>query len=129
MLKLYILFEIHSNCYLVALFGIGILFLIAMSDLTKDLRLAIDTGEVSFGNKTVMRAISGDKAKMVVVASKGKKEIVDDLAHVCNVAGVKLVKFKGNSLELGAACGRPYSVNSLAVINEGNSGILNEEYS
>jgi large subunit ribosomal protein L30e len=100
-----------------------------MSDLTKDLRLAIDTGEVSFGNKTVMRAISGNKAKMIVVAGKGKKEIVDDITHVCSVTGIRLVRFNGNSLELGAACGRPYSVNSLAVISEGNSGILNEEYS
>ncbi len=100
-----------------------------MSDLTKDLRLAIDTGQVSFGNKTVARALSSDKAKVVVIATKGKKEIVEDITHLCSVAGVKVLRFSGNSLELGAACGRPYSVNSLVVINEGNSGILSEEYS
>jgi large subunit ribosomal protein L30e len=99
-----------------------------MSDLTKDLRLAIDTGEVSFGNKIVVKAISDAKAKAVVVAKKGKRELVEDTMHMCNIAGIRIVTFNGNSLELGAACGKPFSVNSLAIIDAGNSNILNEEY-
>ncbi|MCL5419668.1 MAG: 50S ribosomal protein L30e [Candidatus Marsarchaeota archaeon] len=99
-----------------------------MSDLTNDLRLAIDTGKVSFGNRSVSRLISTNSAKAVVVAIKGKKEIIDDLTHICGVAGMKVIRFNGNSLELGAACGRPFSVNSLAIIESGNSKILDAEY-
>jgi large subunit ribosomal protein L30e len=41
---------------------------------------------------------------------------------------MKVIRFNGNSLELGAACGRPFSVNSLAIIESGNSKILDAEY-
>ncbi len=100
-----------------------------MSDLNNDLRLAIPTRKVSFGNRSVMRQVSSNSAKAIVIASKGKKEIVDDLMHVCSVAGMRVIRFRGNSVELGAACGRPYSVNSLAILEAGNSKILEEEYS
>jgi len=48
--------------------------------------------------------------------------------HMCNIAGIKLIKFNENSLELGTICGKPYSVNALAIIDQGNSNILNESY-
>ncbi|MCL4411212.1 50S ribosomal protein L30e, partial [Candidatus Marsarchaeota archaeon] len=31
----------------------------------------------------------------------------------------------GNPIELGAVCGKPYSVSTLAIIEAGNSNILN----
>ncbi|MEM3839389.1 MAG: 50S ribosomal protein L30e [Candidatus Micrarchaeaceae archaeon] len=99
-----------------------------MSDLTNDLRLAIDTGKVSFGHRSVIRNISSGNAKAVVIASKGRKGIVDDIIHMCEIAKIRAIKFSGNGIELGTACGRPYSVTSLAVIDAGNSQILNQEY-
>ncbi|MDE1761918.1 MAG: 50S ribosomal protein L30e [Candidatus Micrarchaeota archaeon] len=99
-----------------------------MSDLAKDIRLAVDTGKVALGVNEVMRAIGGDKAKLVIVAEKGKKQAVADLAHTCGVANVKLIKYKEGSLELGTVCGKPYSVNAVAIMEPGNSKILEEEY-
>ena len=99
-----------------------------MGDLVKDIRLAVDTGKVALGSKEVMRAISGDKAKVVVVANKGKKQTVDDILHSCNVASIKVINFKDGSLELGTVCGKPYSINAVAVMEPGNSNILNETY-
>ncbi len=80
---------------------------------------------MDFGNREVTRRIKESKAKAVVIAESGKKEIVEDISHICSVAGVKLVRFKGNSLELGALCGKPYSVNVMAIIEQGSSNILN----
>ncbi len=99
-----------------------------MSDLNNDLRLAIDTGKVSFGYRSLTRSINGDTAKVVIIAAKGKREIIDDVMHACNIAGIRVIKFNGNSIELGAACGKPHSVNGLAVLDAGNSNILNEKY-
>ncbi len=100
-----------------------------MSDLNNDLRLVIDTGKVIFGSREVERAVNSAQAKAIVVALKGKKEIVADLMHVCKIAGIRTIAFNGNSLELAALCGKPHSVNALAIIEPGNSGILNAEYS
>ena len=99
-----------------------------MADLSNDVRLAVDTGKVSLGYREVLKAVNTNSAKVVVVAEKGKKSIVDDINHVCKISGIKLVGFKGGSLELGTVCGKPYSVNSLAVIDAGNSNIVKEEY-
>ncbi len=102
---------------------------IDMSDLNSDLRLVIDTGRVVFGSREVMRTISDSTAKAVVVATLGKKDTVGDILHVCEVSGIKVIRFEGNSVDLGALCGRPFAVNALTVLEPGNSGILNEEYS
>ena len=100
----------------------------SLADLSNDVRLAVDTGKVSLGYREVIKAVNTNSAKVVVVADGGKKSIVDDINHVCRIAGIKLVSFKGGSLELGTVCGKPYSVNSLAVIDAGNSNILTEQY-
>lgn len=99
-----------------------------MADFIKDLRLAVDTGSVVLGTEETKRAVSGNKAKIVIISSKGKPGVNSDMIHLCNVAGVKVMTFEGSSIELGAVCGKPFSVNSLAVIEEGESKILNENY-
>jgi large subunit ribosomal protein L30e len=99
-----------------------------ISDINNDIRLAVDTGKVVIGNKSVMRAINESSVQAVIISSKGKKEIIEDIIHMCSVAQIKLLKFSGNSLELGTVCGKPFSVNALAVLSPGNSNILKENY-
>ena len=38
--------------------------------------------------------------------------------------GVKVHIYEGNNMELGALCGKPFSVSALAVIDKGTSNIL-----
>jgi large subunit ribosomal protein L30e len=99
-----------------------------MADLNSDLRMAVDSGEVVLGIEETTRAINTATAKLVIVSGTGNEGTVSDLAHLCGIAEVKLVKFAGNSMELGAVCGKPYSVSSLAVIDAGHSKILEQEY-
>ncbi len=99
-----------------------------MVDLNSDIRLATGTGKVAIGYKDTVRMINKNELKAVILATKGKKEIVEDITHVCGIAGVKIIKFDGNSIELGTVCGKPYSVNSIGIIEEGNSRILDENY-
>ncbi|MGC8586797.1 MAG: 50S ribosomal protein L30e [Candidatus Micrarchaeia archaeon] len=99
-----------------------------MADLGRDIRLAVDTGKVAIGAKEAAKAINADSAKLVIVASRGMKEAVADMLHTCKVAGVKVIKFEGSAMELGATCGKPYSINAMAVLEPGNSNILSENY-
>ena len=100
-----------------------------MSDLNNEIRLVIDTGKVVFGGREVMRTVSDSSAKAVVVAANGRKETIDDILHMCSISGIRVIKFEGNSVDLGALCGRPFAVNALTILEPGNSGILNEEHS
>ncbi|MCL5100435.1 MAG: 50S ribosomal protein L30e [Candidatus Marsarchaeota archaeon] len=99
-----------------------------MSDLGNDIRLVVDTGKVSIGYRNVLRSISNTSANAVVVASKGNTELINDIKHMCNIASVKVITFDGNPTELGALCGKPFSVNALAVLEQGSSKILTEDY-
>lgn len=99
-----------------------------MADLNNDVRLAVDTGKVSVGHRDVLRAINRNLAKAIVIPSEGRKAMLDDINHMCRISGIRIITFKGGSMDLGAICGKPYSINSLAIIDQGNSNILNEEY-
>lgn len=87
-----------------------------MIDVARALKVAVDTGDVRFGIRTVRHTAKSGKARLVVVAANSP----DDLAGI----GVKVLSFPGTNAELGAACGKPFSVAALAVIDPGDSNIL-----
>ena len=97
-----------------------------MADLANNIRLAVDSGKVAMGVNKVMDSIRKNDAKLVVVATKNRQDILEDLQHLSKISNIKTVMFEGNSMELGAVCGKPYSVSALSVIEEGHSKILEE---
>jgi large subunit ribosomal protein L30e len=66
----------------------------------------------------VRRAAKAKAAKVVVVASNCPPEAVRDLGDI------RLVRYAGTNVDLGAACGVPFSVAAVAVVNPGESNIL-----
>ena len=94
---------------------------------SNDIRLAVDTGEVALGAKQVMKSIERNLAKLIIIATGSKEDIANDIKYFANISEMKVEKFIGNSMELGSICGKPYSVSMLAIINQGNSNILNLE--
>ena len=99
-----------------------------MSDLSSDIRLAVDSGKTSLGVNSVLDSIKKNTAKIIVVTSKNKPEDLREIGHTAKIAGVDVLKFDGDSMQLGAVCGKPYSVAALSVIEPGNSNILNAGY-
>ena len=89
-----------------------------MIDVSRALRVATDTGEVRFGVREVRRAAKTKSAKLVVVASNCPSDAVLDFGDV------RIVRFSGTNVALGAACGVPFSVAAVAVISPGESNIL-----
>ena len=87
-----------------------------MIDVTRALKVAVDTGEVRFGIRTVRRIAKAGKARLIVVASN----CPEDLSGVAT----KVHRFAGTNAELGAACGKPFSVAALAIVDPGDSNIL-----
>ncbi len=92
-------------------------------DLNKALRRAMRTGEVYIGSKRTIKALKDGKAKMVIVAKNCPEEVLEIIKRY----DVKTVTFSGTNMELGAICGKPFSVAALAIVNEGESEILNAE--
>ena len=95
-------------------------------DFTKSLRMAVDSGKVAFGRDSVKKICLNGGAKLVVIAKNCPPEVKSDVERFCALSEIKLVTFEGSSLNLGVACGKPFPVSALAVMEEGNSDILKE---
>jgi len=92
-------------------------------DLEKALRKALKTGKVYLGSKRTIKALKRGEAKMVIVATNCPKEIRGKIDKV-NKNMVPVLVYNGTNMELGAICGKPFSVAALAIIEAGESEIL-----
>jgi large subunit ribosomal protein L30e len=87
-------------------------------DISRALKAAITTGKVEFGVDQTEKAIKTGKAQMVILSRNcPSKVLTGDI-------NVKVHIYEGNNMELGALCGKPFSVSALAVIDKGTSNIL-----
>lgn len=87
-------------------------------DIGRALKSAISTGKVEFGVDQTTKAVKDGKAQMVILARNCPSDALKgDL-------GVKVHVYEGNNMELGALCGKPFSVSALVIIDKGSSNIL-----
>ncbi len=86
----------------------------------KSLIKAVKTGKVIVGaNRTVDAAADGS-AKMVVLASNCPEEIKTRV----QATNVPVLEYEGTSVELGPACGKPFTIAAMAILDVGESDIL-----
>jgi len=93
-------------------------------DINRSIRIAVDTGKVSFGAESSKTALMNKQAKLVIVAQNCPAEIKDDVNHYANLSEIPILEFNGSSLDLGAICGRPHFVAVLTIYQMGDSDIL-----
>ena len=87
-------------------------------DIGRALKSAISTGKVEFGVDQTTKAVKDGKAQMVILARNcPSAELKGDI-------GVRVHLYDGNNMELGALCGKPFSVSALVIIDKGSSNIL-----
>ncbi len=83
--------------------------------LAKEMKKIMKTGKVYLGYRQALKAIKKGEAKLIIVASNAPETIDTD---------VPVIKFEGDGFELGALCGKPFSVSVVTVVSEGESNIL-----
>ena len=91
-------------------------------DIQKALRTVVSTGKVYMGEAQAGKAIKTGKAKLVIIAnnSPGRAEIVE----AAKGKNVPVHEFGGMGTELGPACGKPFAVAVLTVLDAGESDIM-----
>ena len=93
-------------------------------DLSKAIRLAVDTGKVTLGSDKTRKALLSDQPKLVILAANCEKNYKGDVLRYAELSGVPVVEFNGSSLELGNVCGKPFPVQALSVFDAGTSNVL-----
>jgi large subunit ribosomal protein L30e len=90
-------------------------------DFNASLRRAIKTGNVILGQNQTEQCIKEGKAQIVVVAQNCPENFKNQIRDQKNLF---VHTFEGSSVALGKACGKPFMVSTLAVVDPGESDIL-----
>ncbi|MEM3399341.1 MAG: 50S ribosomal protein L30e [Candidatus Micrarchaeia archaeon] len=93
-------------------------------DIDKNIRMAVDTGKVIMGYRSVSNALTDASLKLVIIASNSPKEFADAIKEKAKVSNIPVYVYEGTSIDLGSACGRPFPVSFLGILEQGNSALL-----
>lgn len=82
-------------------------------------------GKVTIGYKTTLKALRSGKAIMVIYADNCPALQKSTIEYTAMLAkSTPIVKYPGNNIDLGTACGKYFRVSCLAVTAAGDSDIL-----
>ncbi|OYT46083.1 MAG: 50S ribosomal protein L30e [Desulfurococcales archaeon ex4484_42] len=95
--------------------------------LENEIKTLLKTGKVIIGARKSIKALKLGKAKAVIIASLIPKYIEEDVKYYAKLGGIKIIRYKGSSYELGTLCGKPFPITTIAVLDPGESRILEVE--
>ncbi len=101
---------------------------VEISDTNRELQKVLKSGKVLIGTNETLKALRGKEkeVKAVIYASNCPEKIKERFEEVTKQkkGNVPFYEYPVNSLELGLACGKPYSIASLCILDTGKSDIL-----
>ncbi len=94
-------------------------------DIQKAVNVAIKTGKTIIGTDRVVKYIATNPVKLVLLAENAPATTTDAIDLYASAAeNLPVYKCNLNSYDLGNACGKPFMVACLGIIEEGSSDIL-----
>jgi large subunit ribosomal protein L30e len=91
-------------------------------DLAKQLKSAMTSGSLLFGQKQSIKACANGEARMLIMAANCPRHHIDEVRG--RHPDIPLHQVTLVNRELGSACARPFPVSSICVIDAGNSDLL-----
>ena len=94
-------------------------------DLSRQRKNAIATGNLRFGQRQAIDACARGEAKVVILAATCPTDFTDEL----HANHPEVTKFRSGMVnrELGIACGKPFAVSTISIIDAGDSELLQLE--
>ncbi len=89
-------------------------------DLNRALRSLIKTGEVIIGANRTIDAAKNGKVQLIILASNSPREVRMKIEE----SKAPVLNYAGTGVDLGLACGKPYIISTMAIINPGESDIM-----
>lgn len=95
-----------------------------MVDFVRELQTTLKSGKVIIGSKRTLKALLNGKPKLIILAANAPEDIKKDIETYSKIASVPVYIFQGTSWDLGAICNKPFMVSTIAIIDPGESSIL-----
>jgi large subunit ribosomal protein L30e len=93
-------------------------------ELEKAISMAISTGKVKIGYSATIKSVLSGKVKATLISNNIPLDSKKILLRNCELSQIPVIEYKKTGFDLGAACGRPHIVSTLAILDPGNSKIL-----
>ncbi len=94
------------------------------ASLENPIKLLYKTGKVVLGSRRAVKLVKLGKAVGVIIASNIPRHVLEDFTYYARLGNVKVIRYPGSSYELGALLGKPFPVSVIAIIEPGESNIL-----
>ena len=91
-------------------------------DINWAIKTAVTTGKVYFGMKQCEKAVKSGKVKLIIASANCPEESMKKDRY----GNVPIYHFQGMTIDLGNACGKPFPVSVLSIIDPGSSTILTD---
>ncbi|MBF93272.1 MAG: 50S ribosomal protein L30e [Euryarchaeota archaeon] len=91
-------------------------------DIARHLKQGINTGKIVFGQRQTVSQCSNGGAQLVLVAANCPESFINDLRNSNPSIPIHQVTLVNR--QLGAACGKPFPVSSLCILDPGQSDLL-----
>lgn len=86
--------------------------------------MAVSTGKVILGYKRTLSSVLNAKAKAMIISNNVPEERKEVINRNCELSNIPIIKYTKSGVDLGALCGRPHKVSVLAILDPGDSKIL-----
>jgi large subunit ribosomal protein L30e len=90
-------------------------------DLAHALKVALETGKVRIGLTETLDAARAKKARLLIVATSCPDA---SLRTERTFGKIPVYHYEGTAVDLGQACGKPFPISAMAVLDPGSSAIL-----
>ncbi len=91
-------------------------------DIARQLKNGINTGNLVFGQRQTSAACTSGEAQVVLVAANCPESYINELRT--SHPNVPIHQVIMVNRQLGAACGKPFPVSALCVLDAGQSDLL-----
>ena len=93
-----------------------------MVDINKTLKDVMKKGTIQLGEKQTKNALKNGNAKLIIISNNCQYD--EEISTLAKEKKIPIYRFKSNGVDLGYACGKNFAVSSFAVIEEGESSIM-----
>ena len=82
------------------------------------------SGKFRLGYKSTLRALRGGQARLILLSSNTPPLVKSEVEYYSMLAKTDVHHYSGTNNDLGAACGQYFRVSMMAVVDPGDSDIL-----
>ncbi|AEO63619.1 L30e-like protein [Canariomyces notabilis] len=91
------------------------------------LALVIKSGKVVLGYRSTLKALRSGKAKLILIAANTPPLRKSELEYYSMMSKTSVHHYSGTNIELGTACGKLFRCSTMAILDAGDSDILNDQ--